>query len=82
MANRVSDVVRLDGPGLRRIEPEVAGVAAVHSPSTAIVDFVAVSRALAEDIATRGGTVRLGAEVIGVRQGACRRRGGNGLEVR
>ena len=69
LANRVSDVVRLDGPGLRRIEPEVAGVAAVHSPSTAIVDFVAVSRALAEDIATRGGTVRLGAEVIDVRQG-------------
>jgi (S)-2-hydroxyglutarate dehydrogenase len=69
LANRVSDVVLLDGPGLRRIEPEVAGVAAVHSPSTAIVDFVAVSRALAEDIATRGGTVRLGAEVIDVRQG-------------
>ena len=69
LANRVSDVVMLDGPGLRRIEPEVAGVAAVHSPSTAIVDFVAVARALAADIGTRGGTVRLGAEVIDVRQG-------------
>ena len=69
LANRVSDVVTLDGPGLRRIEPEVAGVAAVHSPSTAIVDFVAVAGALAADIATRGGTVRLGAEVLDVRQG-------------
>ena len=69
LANRVSDVVMLDGPGLRRIEPEVAGVAAVHSPSTAIVDFVAVAGALAADIAARGGTVRLGAEVIDVRQG-------------
>jgi L-2-hydroxyglutarate oxidase LhgO len=69
LANRVSDVVVLDGPGLRRIEPEVAGLAAVHSPSTAIVDFVAVAGALAADIAARGGTVRLGAEVIDVRQG-------------
>jgi L-2-hydroxyglutarate oxidase len=47
----------------------VAGVAAVHSPSTAIGDFVAVARALAGDIAARGGSVRLGAEVLGVRQG-------------
>src|SRR5664280_2125378 len=69
LANRVSDVVMLDGPGLRRIEPEVAGVAAVHSPSTAIVDFVAVAGALAADIAARGGIVRLGAEVLDVRQG-------------
>jgi len=69
LANGVSDVVMLDGPGLRRIEPEVAGVAAVHSPSTAIVDFVAVAGALAADITTRGGTVRLGSEVLDVRQG-------------
>ena len=69
LANGVSDVVTLDGPGLRRIEPEVAGVAAVHSPSTAIVDFVAVSEALAKDIVNRGGSVRVGAEVVGVRQG-------------
>jgi len=68
LANGVSDVVKLDGPGLRRIEPEVAGVAAVHSPSTAIVDFVAVSEALAKDIVNRGGSVRVGAEVVGVRQ--------------
>ena len=69
LANGVSDVVMLDGPGLRRIEPEVAGVAAVHSPSTAIIDFVAVAGALAADITTRGGTVRLGSEVLDVRQG-------------
>ncbi len=69
LANRVSDVVMLDGPGLRRIEPEVAGVAAVHSPSTAIVDFVAVAGALAADITTRGGIVRLGADVLDIRRG-------------
>ncbi len=68
LANQVSDVVMLDGHGLRRIEPEVAGIAAVHSPSTAIVDFVAVARALAADIETRCGTVRLNSEVVGVRQ--------------
>jgi L-2-hydroxyglutarate oxidase len=58
-ANGVTDVVRLDARGLREIEPNVTGIAALHSPSTAMIDYSEVSRALAKDVAERGGVVRL-----------------------
>jgi L-2-hydroxyglutarate oxidase LhgO len=68
--NGVPRVRRL-GPGeLRELEPEVTGVAALHSPTTAIVDYRAVARAMASDIEAHGGRVRLGEAVTGVsRQG-------------
>ena len=44
-ANRVPGVRRLDQAAMREVEPHVAGVAAVYSPSTAIVDFAAVCTA-------------------------------------
>lgn len=63
--------VRLIGPDeLVEIEPHVTGVAAVHSPETAIVDFGAVARALADEVVARGGAVRCGTEVVGVSQAA------------
>ena len=40
----------LDAAGLRDIEPHAVGVAALHSPTTAIVDFPGVCRALAARI--------------------------------
>jgi (S)-2-hydroxyglutarate dehydrogenase len=65
-ANGVDDVVRLDRAAMKEVEPHVAGVAALHSPSTAIIDYVAVARALAADLATQGGTIRLNAELVGL----------------
>ncbi|WP_068398272.1 L-2-hydroxyglutarate oxidase [Kribbia dieselivorans] len=60
---------RLIGPSeLRELEPHVVGVAALHSPTTAIVDFVAVTQALADDVTTGGGQVLLAHEVVGVRR--------------
>jgi L-2-hydroxyglutarate oxidase LhgO len=67
-ANDVPGVRRLDQAGLRELEPHVRGLAALHSPSTAIVDFVAVTQAYAADVETRGGAVRSGCEVRAVRQ--------------
>jgi L-2-hydroxyglutarate oxidase LhgO len=64
--NGVPDVRRLDPAGLREIEPHVAGVAALHSPSTAIVDFVAIARSYAADLAELGGEVRLARTVQGI----------------
>ena len=49
-ANGVPGLRRLDAAGLREIEPHAAGIAALHSPETAIVDFAAVARALADDL--------------------------------
>jgi L-2-hydroxyglutarate oxidase LhgO len=68
-ANRVPGLRRLDPDGMARIEPHVRGVAAVHSPHTAIVDFAAVCRAIAEEVKRAGGTVRLGFDVTAIRQG-------------
>jgi L-2-hydroxyglutarate oxidase LhgO len=54
---------------LREIEPHVAGVAGLHSPHTAIVDFPAVARAFADDVIEAGGTVRLGFAVTKISAG-------------
>jgi (S)-2-hydroxyglutarate dehydrogenase len=62
-ANGVPGLRRLDGAELREIEPEACGVAGLHSPHTAIVDFAAVAGALAADVRAAGATVRLGCEL-------------------
>src|SRR5690606_14961114 len=53
-ANGVPGLRRLDADGLREIEPAGAGIAALHSPETGIVDFAAVARALAAELARDG----------------------------
>jgi L-2-hydroxyglutarate oxidase LhgO len=56
-ANGVPGLRRLTGEQCQEIEPHVRGAAALHSPSTAIVDFRAVARALADDITRAGGVI-------------------------
>jgi L-2-hydroxyglutarate oxidase LhgO len=65
-ANGVPDLRRVDAVGLAEIEPHAVGVAAVHSPHTAITDYPAVARALADDVATAGGEVLLGFRVTAI----------------
>jgi L-2-hydroxyglutarate oxidase len=62
-ANAVPDVRRLSAAEIVEIEPAASGVAALHSPHTAAVDYVAVCAALATEIRSRGGTVRIGTAV-------------------
>jgi L-2-hydroxyglutarate oxidase len=66
-ANQVPGLAWLEGEEMRRVEPNVIGVAALHSPRTAIVDFVAVARALARQVEAEGGEIRTGAQVRRVR---------------
>src|ERR671914_2413542 len=47
--NGVPGLGRLDAVELRELEPHCRGVAALHSPSTGIIDFAAVARSLARD---------------------------------
>jgi L-2-hydroxyglutarate oxidase LhgO len=68
-ANAVPGVELLDRDALLRIEPNVAGLAALHSPETAIVDYAAVARAVAEEFVADGGDLQLGAPVARVRAG-------------
>ncbi|ETA03161.1 L-2-hydroxyglutarate oxidase [Frankia sp. B2] len=65
-ANGVPRTRMLDADELRSVEPHARGVAALHSPTTAIVDYPGVARALRTEIVAAGGAVRTGAEVIGV----------------
>ncbi|MEC5183472.1 L-2-hydroxyglutarate oxidase [Cryobacterium sp. MP_3.1] len=65
LANGVPDLARLDGlDRLREIEPSVAGIAAVHSPHTAAVDYGAITEAMAQDVRDNGGTILTGHEVV------------------
>ena len=60
--------IRMIGAGeLRELEPHVTGIAALHSPSTSIVDYAEVTRALATDAEAAGATISLGHEVVGMR---------------
>jgi (S)-2-hydroxyglutarate dehydrogenase len=64
LANEVPGIRRVSGSELREIEPEVAGIAGLHSPNTGIVDFGAVARAYAADVSARGASVRTGVTVF------------------
>jgi L-2-hydroxyglutarate oxidase LhgO len=68
LRNGVPGIRWLDAAGLREIEPGVAGVAALHSPTTAIADYRGVARALAGEIRSAGGTVLLGTPVTAIRR--------------
>ena len=69
-ANGVPGLRWLGPAELAEIEPHVRGVAALHSPSTAITDYRAIARALAGDLEAAGGRLRLGQRVTGIgRQG-------------
>ena len=65
--NGVPGVRHLDRDELRELEPHVTGVAGLHSPSTAIVDYAEVTRHLAADAETAGATVRRNWRVTGLR---------------
>ncbi|MCK9869848.1 MULTISPECIES: L-2-hydroxyglutarate oxidase [Nocardiopsis] len=66
--NGVPGVTRLGPEGLREIEPHAAGVAALHSPTTAVTDFVAVAEQFADDVRRSGGRVLLNTPVLDLRQ--------------
>jgi (S)-2-hydroxyglutarate dehydrogenase len=71
-ANGVPGLVELGADGIREVEPHAAGLRALHSPRTAIVDFARVAEALADDVRAAGGEVVLGRRVTRVagRRGA------------
>ncbi|QCU78784.1 L-2-hydroxyglutarate oxidase [Citricoccus sp. SGAir0253] len=66
--NGVPGLERIEDPArLREIEPHVAGVAALHSPHTAVVDYAAITEAMAQDVRAGGGSVLMGHEVTDIR---------------
>jgi L-2-hydroxyglutarate oxidase len=74
-ANGVPGLRKIGREELKEIEPQVAGIAALHSPNTGIVDYAEVSRAIAADLGSRGVSVLTGAEVLAIHQD------GSGLRI-
>jgi len=62
-ANAVPGLLRLGADEIAAIEPHARGVAALHSPQTGVVDFVAVAEAFAADARGAGGSTHMGARL-------------------
>lgn len=59
VANGVPGVRMIDRQELAQIEPHARGIAALHSPTTAITDYKAVTHALADEFREAGGVLLL-----------------------
>lgn len=66
-ANQVPGLRRLSSEEIAAVEPAAVGLAALHSPDTAITDFAAVTRALAADVVAGGGRALTSSPVLGLR---------------
>jgi L-2-hydroxyglutarate oxidase LhgO len=69
-ANGVPGMRWVEHDELRELEPHAAGIAGLHSPTTAITDYRAVAEAFAGDVGEAGGSVVCDAEVVGVSTGS------------
>jgi len=65
-ANRVPGLRRVGAAGIQEFEPHATGLVALHSPETAITDFVAIARTIGDEIEAAGGEVRLSTAVTGI----------------
>ena len=67
-ANGVTELVRIDGSEVARREPWVKAVAALHSPSTGIVDAQSLCLSYAAEAEAQGADIALHTEVRAVEQ--------------
>jgi L-2-hydroxyglutarate oxidase len=63
IANGLQGLRKIDPPAMRKIEPYVNGIAAVHVPEEGIVDYRQVCDRLAFRVQEQGGTIVTGAKV-------------------
>ncbi len=68
LANAVPGLRRVDAGAIAEIEPGCRGLAALHSPSTGIVDYGEVARAIERELRADGVELRLGYEVRQLRR--------------
>ena len=66
--NGVPGIRRIDEAELKTIEPHAAGIAAIHSPNTAIVNYRLVAEAMAEVLRSRNVTFLLGQALSGIEE--------------
>ncbi|HEY6052111.1 MAG TPA: L-2-hydroxyglutarate oxidase, partial [Thermoanaerobaculia bacterium] len=63
-ANGVEGIEEIGRERLLEIEPHAAGIRALWSPKSGIIDFRRVSLAYGEEVRTRGGEIRTGSRVV------------------
>jgi L-2-hydroxyglutarate oxidase LhgO len=68
VANGVKGLELIGPERLREIEPYAAGIKAIFSPNTGIVDFVGVAHAYARNVQERGGEIVVGHRVTAIAQ--------------
>jgi L-2-hydroxyglutarate oxidase len=68
LANGVPGLELIGSERLREIEPHCAGLRAIWSPATGIVDFAEVARHYALEVRAAGGEVHTGRELVGLRR--------------
>ena len=66
-ANGVEGLELIGPERLREIEPHCAGIRAIWSPRTGIVDYSLVAERFAQEVREAGGEVRTGSELRGLR---------------
>ncbi|MBA3780158.1 MAG: L-2-hydroxyglutarate oxidase [Chloroflexi bacterium] len=66
LANRVEGLEEVGRERIRELEPHAAGIRALWSPTTGIVDFRRVCLAYADEVGARGGEIHCDRAVTGV----------------
>ena len=69
-ANGVEGLEEVGAERIREIEPHVAGIRALWSPRSGIIDFRRVALAYADEVRSRGGTILTNQQVRSIRAGA------------
>nr|WP_298103281.1 L-2-hydroxyglutarate oxidase [uncultured Shinella sp.] len=62
------EVIRLDAGELKEREPNISGLGALLVPSTGIVDYSNICKAMGRRVETLGGQIRLSTRVTGIRE--------------
>jgi L-2-hydroxyglutarate oxidase LhgO len=70
LTNGVPGLEEVGPERIAELEPHAAGIRALWSPSTSIIDFRRVALALADEIRARGAGIHLGRAVTGIRESA------------
>jgi len=68
LANGVDGLEEVGPERIRELEPHAAGIRALWSPRTGIVDFARVTDAYAADVRARGGLIELSRPVVAIRR--------------
>jgi L-2-hydroxyglutarate oxidase len=68
LSNGVEGLEEVGPERIRELEPHAAGIRALWSPKSGIIDFRRVALAYAEEIRARGGAILTGREVRGIQE--------------